>query len=112
MFEFPKWKYSVTGSVLVNSAEEESALIGAWFDFPADVDASVADQTAAAIKAAEQAALDLDNLRATANSMGIAVDGRWGAQRLEDEIKASILASGNTPAAAPAVDAVAPATEA
>lgn len=94
MFEFPKWKYSVTGGVIVDDAEAEAALGDGWFNFPEDVVHAQADQAAADNAANEQAIKDLETLRATATELGIAVDGRWGAQKLEDAIKAKIHAGG------------------
>jgi len=113
MFEFPKWKYSVTGGVIVEDAAAEAALGAGWFDFPGDVAHAEQDKAEADLLAAAQDAKDLEALRATAADLSITVDGRWGAQRLEDEIKAKILANGNAAPEAPAAEAVAtPAAEA
>lgn len=35
--QFPKWKYGVGKSLIVQTAAEESALEGDWFDSPADI---------------------------------------------------------------------------
>ena len=94
MFEFPKWKYSVTGGVIVEDAEAEAALGAGWYNFPDEVEQAKVDTAAADALALEQASKDLESLRAAATDIGITVDGRWGAQRIEDEIKAKILAGG------------------
>lgn len=94
--EFPKWKYSTSGGVIVADVDAEVALGDGWFDFPDEVVHAVEDETAAQIAAAEQATRDLETLRATAIDLGIAVDGRWKAPRLEDEIKAKIAAQNPT----------------
>jgi len=103
--EFPKWKYSVTDGVIVENAEEEATLGAGWYNFPEDVAHAAEDKVAADIAAADQAAKDLDSLRLTAGDLGITVDGRWGAQRLEEEIKAKILAGGDFAAQPPATEA-------
>jgi hypothetical protein len=108
MFEFPKWKYSVTGGVIVDDADAEAALGAGWFNFPDEATHAQKDQEAADLAAADQANKDLEALRGTATDLGINIDGRWGAGRLEDEIKAKILANGNARAA----DAPAPEAEA
>lgn len=79
----PKWKYSVDGSVMVADEAEEAALGEGWYDFPELVPAD-----------AEETARDVESLRATAATLNITVDKRWGVQRLEDEIKAKIEADG------------------
>lgn len=91
--EFPKWKYSVDGGVIVEDADAETALDAGWFDFPEDVIHAQADDAAALQAAADQGAQDLLVLRATAKDLGITVDGRWSASRLETEIKSKIEAS-------------------
>lgn len=37
--EYPRWKYAVGKSVIVENAEEEAALEGEWFNLPEEVDA-------------------------------------------------------------------------
>jgi hypothetical protein len=91
--EFPKWKYAVDGGVIVEDADAETALGAGWFAFPEDVVNAQATGQAALQAAADQAAQDLLVLRETAKDLGIAVDGRWSASRLETEIKAKIEAS-------------------
>lgn len=39
MQEYPKWKYKQGDARIVENAEEEAALKGAWYDSPADVPA-------------------------------------------------------------------------
>jgi len=41
MKHFPKWKYSIGKSVVVENEEEESALRGEWFDLPSQLQASL-----------------------------------------------------------------------
>jgi len=98
MFEFPKWKYSATGAVIVDDEAAETALGAGWFNFPDEVTHDTEDKLAADLAAADQASKDLEALRATAADLGIKVDGRWQGPRLEDEIKAKILANGEIPA--------------
>lgn len=49
-----------------------------------EVEAEAVEEDVEASDDEEQA--DLDELRAEAESLGIKVDGRWGEQRLRDEI--------------------------
>lgn len=104
---YPRWKYSVAGGVIVNDAEAEAALGDGWYNFPDEVEQAAKDKAAADALALEEDSKDLDSLRAAATDIGIVVDGRWKAPRLEQEIKDKILANG------PAADApITPATEA
>lgn len=105
--EFPKWKYSADGAVIVDDADAEAALVGEWFDFP-DAVATAEDDKAARINALiVEENTELETLRATAADLGIVVDGRWKAQRIETEIKAKIQANGKA-AVAPPVTATDP----
>lgn len=97
MFEFPKWKYSVTGGVIVEDAEAEAALGDGWFNFPDEVEAAQKAKREAEDEADDLAAKDLETLRTTAKDLGIEVDGRWKEPRLEAEIKAKIESEGKDP---------------
>jgi hypothetical protein len=102
---YPRWKYSVTGGVIVDDADAEVGLGEGWYNSPEDVVHAAEDKSAADVAAAEQAAKDLESLRTSATDLGLVVDGRWGIQRLEDEIKAKILAGGDGVAPQPATEA-------
>ena len=109
-FEFPKWKYSGSIARLVEHAEEELGLGDGWHDTPVAAADAAATQVKQEADDTNKAVPDLDTLRVTATSLGITVDGRWGTQRLEDDIKAKILADGPlVPDEADAVDPAAPA---
>jgi hypothetical protein len=92
--EYPKWKYAAGKSVIVEDADAEAELGDGWFNFPDEVTDDVADKAKAASLASDEEAKDLESLRTAAADIGITVDGRWGVQRLEDEIKAKILGDG------------------
>lgn len=110
----PKWRYSTGQSVLVNTPEEEAALVGDWFDFPHEL-----AEYEAALKAEEDAkktknsglsddALskrindltddgstpDIETLRKTAKDLGIEFHHRAGAGTLEQLIKEHIERKG------------------
>lgn len=90
---YPRWKYKYgQDSVIVDDAEGETDLGAGWFDSPTEASDAAGDAAASEAAASAQAATDLETLRATAVDLGITVDGRWGASRLEDEIKAKIEA--------------------
>ena len=97
---YPKWKYhqSLTPTV-VATPQAETELGEGWYDTPGELEAAVRSAAGsvdlATKQASEEEMRDLDVLRATANDMGIVVDGRWKAQRLEEEIKAKIEADEN-----------------
>jgi hypothetical protein len=78
--EFPKWKVSASGqSVIVQNADEEAALEGAWFDSKAEADAKA--NTLSDVQIA------FDALVTQATQLGIKVDKRWSADRLRQEIE-------------------------
>lgn len=76
--EFPKWKYiGGTGAgVIVESAEEELALEGEWFDTPWE-----------AAESASKPSADRDELIAYAESAGIKIDKRWSDDKIAQAIK-------------------------
>lgn len=69
--EYPKWKYASGASLIVESAEDESALTGEWFDSPADIDNDSPDMKAAK-----------DVLMSQAYARNIIVDKRWSIERI------------------------------
>jgi hypothetical protein len=77
--EYPKWKYSLTGSCVVNSADEEAALGDGWFDAK-----PTANDTPARAQPSVQS--ELDALIAKAQELGIEIDKRWGVKRLRQEV--------------------------
>lgn len=115
--EFPKWKYSLGNSVIVQDEAEEAALEGDWFDFPEQLEAHVMRQALAKEEDRRKAAAskkadedldkkidelkeglddepDLETLRVTATEMGIDWHPRTGAKKLAEQIKAAIEAKG------------------
>ncbi|MOA40706.1 hypothetical protein D3C78_1626030 [compost metagenome] len=74
--EFPKWKFKGEESVLCADAQEELDLGEGWFD-------SVYEARDAVSKAAEPSK---EELTAIAESLGIKVDKRWGADRIAEAI--------------------------
>lgn len=74
--EFPKWKYQGDTSVIVESAEEELALEGEWFDSPLDAKAS-----------AGKAPIDRDAMLAMAEEKGIKIDKRWSDEKIAAALK-------------------------
>lgn len=103
--EFPKWKYSADSAVIVDNADAESALVGEWFDFPDAAATAEADKTAQINALIVEENTELETLRATAADLGIVVDGRWKAQRIETEIKAKIQANGKAAITPPVIAA-------
>lgn len=118
----PKWKYAVGRAVIVQDEAEEAALDGEWFDLPehlaahleqkarqidedlrlkraskADADAldkQISDLQSRLDDADEEELPDLATLRTTATELGISFDGRTGAKKLAEQIKAAIEAQG------------------
>lgn len=74
--EFPKWKYAANASLIVESAEEELALEGEWFDTPWE-----------AAESASKPSADRDELIAYAESAGIKIDKRWSDDKIAQAIK-------------------------
>ncbi|KSP22690.1 hypothetical protein [Pseudomonas aeruginosa] len=72
--EFPKWKYSVSGSQIVQDAAEELSLGSGWFDTP---EAAIQPVT-----------LTKDQLLALAEEKGVKVDKRWSAEKISAALEA------------------------
>ena len=120
MKQFPKWKYSESGSVIVEDEGAESELKGEWFDLPEQLKSRLAELAkeaegdAAAKKEQKLKDDELDRkikdlkgdldededlpsvevLRATAAERGIEVHPRSGAKKIAEQIKADIEAKG------------------
>ena len=72
---FPKWLYAAGNqSLIVQSQDEQDALEGNWYESPADVPEEGAEAVARA------------DLIAKAETLGIAVDGRWSDKRIAAEL--------------------------
>ncbi len=74
---YPCWLYSADNCVLVHSEDDENALVGDWYESPADVPAPIE-------RVGEHASM-LDRAAAA----GIVVDRRWGEKRLAAEVEAA-----------------------
>lgn len=87
--EYPKWKYSQDASRIVQDESEESALVGDWFDSPADVPDAVA-----ALTDDEQMIVDAKaekvTLLAKADALGISIDARWGLAKIKEALTAAV----------------------
>ncbi|WP_315809451.1 hypothetical protein [Pseudomonas sp. C9-3] len=103
--EFPKWKYRPGEAVIVESAEEELALDGEWFDAPPQTPAVAPAIPLAAVGAvvpppaepeptppptppAATGEPTRDDLIAQAKALGVKYDARWGASRIAAAIAA------------------------
>lgn len=90
---YPKWKYSQGASCVVADESEEAALVGAWFDSPADVPEAVA-----VVTEDEQLLIDAkaekEQLLADCAAHGLSVDRRMGIVKLKE-----MLAAAQTPVA-------------
>lgn len=76
--EFPKFRYAADGrAVIVDSAEDELALEGEWFDTP---------WAAAEAKAKPDAEPSKEDLQTLADELGVKYDKRWGAERIAEAI--------------------------
>lgn len=115
----PKWKYSKSGSVMVDDVAGEEALGEGWFDSPCALDQHLADQAKEideerrqrkanamadnelddAIKklqgeTEDDAPVDIEVLRSKAKELGIEFHHRAGAATLEQLIKEHIERQG------------------
>lgn len=87
--EFPKWKYAHGDAVIVQDEGEEAALVGDWFDSPAEVVAppvSITEDEQLLIDARDEKA----SLRAKADALGIAIDARWGITKIKEALAGAV----------------------
>jgi len=66
--EFPKWKYSDSGSRLVKNADEEIALGKGWRDTPEETETK-------------------ESIMALLDEQGATYDKRWGIEKLKAALK-------------------------
>jgi hypothetical protein len=86
--DYPKWEYTQGNAVVVEHAEAEAALVGTWYDSPADVPAPVP-----VVTEDEQLLIDAkaekEQLLAECAAHGISVDKRWGIAKLKEVLTAA-----------------------
>ena len=87
--QFPKWKYAHGDAVIVQDEGEEAALVGDWFDSPAEVPAPVVvltdDEQMMVDAKAEKA-----QLLAKAGVLGIVIDARWGIAKIKEALAGAV----------------------
>lgn len=78
MSQYPRWKYSGKEALIVDTPEDEEALIGDWFDSPTEA-AEAVDTP------------DKEELLAKAAEIGLKLDKRLGVAKIQEAIDAKLL---------------------
>jgi hypothetical protein len=82
MSQYPRWKYSGKEALIVDTPEDEEALVGDWYDSPTEA-AEAADTP------------DKESLLAKAAEIGLVLDKRLGIAKIQSAIDAKLLESVN-----------------
>jgi len=71
--DYPKWLFSAEKSLIVANAEEHAALVGKWYESPADVPLG------------DPVRVSRADLIAAAEAKGVKIDKLWSDERLAQE---------------------------